>query len=204
MLTGYLEWWNWRVQVSLAHLVTWRLGPVVHRRKSAHRPPGESGGQWGCTPTDGYIARLLLVECGAGRPKTRQKEKTSQEKTGCLGMFLFRADQKQVRAIKPLIAQQAGTNKLWFVLIKVLQYAWENPVPGVEKGLIATSCTRVKVQCQQETSWERTQKNNLKNEGETHSKIMINTEVLPAMHMGWSGGGEEGSNEQDSLNVKTE
>ena len=28
--------------------------------------------------------------------------------------------------------------------------------------------------------------------------------MLPAMHMGWSEGGEEGSNEQDSLNVKIE
>lgn len=117
-LTGYLEWWNWRVQVSLAHLVTWHLGPVVHRRKSAHKPPGESGGQWGCTPTDGYIAQLLLVECGAGRPKKTKQNK--QGETGCLGTFRFFADQKQVRAIKPLIAQQAGTN-LWFVLIKVLQ-----------------------------------------------------------------------------------
>lgn len=67
-LPGYLEWWNWRVQVCLARLVTWRLGPVVHRRKSARRPPGESGGPWACTPAGGYIARLLRGECGAGRP----------------------------------------------------------------------------------------------------------------------------------------
>lgn len=67
-LLGYLEWWNWRVQVYLARLVTWRLGPVVHRRKSARRPPGESGGPWGCTPAGGYIAQLLRGECGAGRP----------------------------------------------------------------------------------------------------------------------------------------
>lgn len=88
MLTGYLEWWNWRVQVYLAHLVTWRLGPVVHQRKSVHRPPGESGGQWGCTPTGGYIAQLLLVECGAGRPGNKKRKK-KQGETGCLGLFLF-------------------------------------------------------------------------------------------------------------------
>lgn len=110
MLTGYLEWWNWRVQVYLAHLVTWRLGPVVHQRKSVHRPPGESGGQWGCTPTGGYIAQLLLVECGAGRPGNKKKEKRSKEKRVVWVCFFFFADQQQARAIKPLIAQRGGTN----------------------------------------------------------------------------------------------
>jgi len=62
---------------------------------------------------------LLLGECGAGRPG-KKTEKNKQGETGCLSTFLSFADQKQVRAIKPLIAQQAGTT-LWFVLIKALQ-----------------------------------------------------------------------------------
>lgn len=84
---SYLEWWNWRVQVSLARLVTWRLGPVVHRRKNGRRPPGVSGGQWGCTPAGGYIARSLLVECGAGRPGQETQAQNKQGETGCLSTF---------------------------------------------------------------------------------------------------------------------
>jgi len=63
----------------------------------------------------------------------------------------------------------------------------------------------VKEQCQQETSWERTQRNNSKNEGGTHSKVMTKTHrcYQPCT---WGGVkvGRKGSNEQDSPNAKIE
>lgn len=108
MLPGYLEWWNWRVQVYLARLVTWRLGPVVHRRKSARRPPGESGGRWACTPAGGYIAQLLRGECGAGRPAGTTTKQARRKQVVWLGLvsLLTRSKSEQLNLSLPSKLEQ--------------------------------------------------------------------------------------------------
>lgn len=48
----------------------------------------------------------------AGPEDLRGQQGNKQGETRCLPGSRLSVDQKQVRAIKPLIAQQAGTNKL--------------------------------------------------------------------------------------------
>lgn len=88
----------------------------------------------------------------AGPEDLRGRQQNKQGETSCLAWSRLFVDQKQVRAIKPLIAQQAGTNKLAVCANQSPAVSVGKSIPGVEKGLIATPCTRVKVQCQQETS----------------------------------------------------
>lgn len=72
---NYLEWWSWRVQGCLAHLVVWHLGPVIHQKMNVHKLPVVSVGQLVCIPTDGYTVQLPLVEFGVGKPAVKKGKK---------------------------------------------------------------------------------------------------------------------------------